>query len=134
MKVHQFRNKSSRKSISGLTLVEVTVVISILLGLLGLVAFPGVRAYNNGTNRAFCIQNIQAMQKTAHAYANMYQYDAGETVPGLIGTLIGVDGFFPKTPECPGGGSYSFLPIIPGEGQQFMSCTIADHTLEGYPP
>jgi hypothetical protein len=49
---------------AGLTLIEVTLVIAVLLGLIS-VLFIGVSAYKEGSNRSKCILNISNVQKAS---------------------------------------------------------------------
>lgn len=114
----------------GMTLLEMTVVILVLLGLISILFFA-TQAWKNGSDRTLCIVNIQAVQKAVRSYSNMYAYSPGETVPGLQGKIIGLGRFIENTPICPGGGEYSFgadsgIDTIPPIGTAYMECSLSD--------
>lgn len=111
----------------GFTLIEVTLVISVLLGFVA-VLFVGVTAYKRGSNRALCIENIATMQKVVRSYGNLYEKLPGDTVPGLKDELIGPGRFLEVEPVCPGRGVYTFGGnVMPAPGSVYLNCTIADH-------
>jgi hypothetical protein len=126
--------RSCRRS-RALTLIEVTLVIAILLGLIS-VLLVGFQAYRNGADRATCIQNIARVQQAMRSYSNINEHIPGDDVPSLKQELIGPARFFPKPPLCPAGGQYHFYgdgsksgepEEIPHLGVLYMSCSIVDH-------
>ena len=72
---------------AGLTLIEITLVIAVLLGLIS-VLFIGVSAYREGSNRAKCILNMSNVQKAVRAYQNLYEKNEGDSLAltDLVGT------------------------------------------------
>ncbi len=68
--------KISRK---GVTLIELTVVIVVLLSLVS-VLFIGARAWKEGSDRAACILNLRAFQQGIRSYANLNEVDIGSAV------------------------------------------------------
>ncbi|MGB1128846.1 MAG: prepilin-type N-terminal cleavage/methylation domain-containing protein, partial [Haloferula sp.] len=72
------------KRAKGMTLLELTVVILVLLSLISIL-FIGARAWKKGSDRAGCIMNIRNAQQAVRSYANMYNTDS---IPGseLVGT------------------------------------------------
>lgn len=111
---------------AGLTLIEVTLVVAVLLGLIG-TGIVGVSTYKQGTNRALCIQNLAKVQKATRAYCHFQELIPGQAVSNLKGKIISA-GFFNAPPECPGGGTYHFIEgTTPEIGELFMSCSIGDH-------
>ncbi|MCB1234528.1 MAG: type II secretion system protein [Verrucomicrobiae bacterium] len=122
MKV-QFKNRQA-----GLTLIEVTLVIAVLLGLIS-VLFIGVAAYKQGSDRAKCILNIATVQKAARSYQNLYdlRYDeAGTNTDALaIGDIAGSGKMIETTPDCPDpAGDYDFETEVPAPGTAFATCTL----------
>ena len=122
---------SSRKFPSrppGYTIIELTMVITVVLGLI-IVLYVQLRAYKRGSDRAACIQNIATVQRAVRSYGNLFEFYPGETVPGLKTRFIGGPGkFVEKEPECPDDGIYSFLgDTMPISGMLYMDCSIADH-------
>ncbi len=120
-----FFNK--RRSRAGLTLIEVTLVIALLLSLISIL-FVGVSAYLEGSNRAHCVQNIAAVQKAVRSYANLAGYNPGDSVTGLETRLIGPGTFLPAAPTCKSGGTYTFGgDTIPATGVAYLDCSITTH-------
>lgn len=115
------------KSSQGLTLIEVTLVIAVLLGLIS-VTFVGVLAYKQGANRAMCIQNVSSVQKAMRSYCNFHELNPGDFVADLRGKVITEARFFSYEPTCPAGGSYAYSEgSVPAVGALFVTCSITDH-------
>ncbi len=109
----------------GMTLLELTVVILVLLTLIS-VLFIGANAWKKGSDRTLCIMNLQNVQKGVRSYANLNGYSAGATVTGLQNQVIGLGRFVEKMPECPGDGTYaSGGDLIPNIGTLYLNCTLA---------
>lgn len=109
----------------GLTLLELTVIILVLLSLIA-VLFIGGRAWKKGSDRALCITNLQNVQKGVRGYSNLYGYDPGDLVAGLETQVIGLGKFVEAAPDCPGGGSYSYLgDQVPVVGTLYATCSLA---------
>jgi len=85
--------------IRGLTLIEVTLVVTTLLGLIA-VLFIGVGSYKEGANRAICVQQVATMQKAIRAYCNMHQIEPGQTVSNIKSRIINPTGFIRQEPSC----------------------------------
>lgn len=122
-----------------MTLIEVTLVTAIVLGLTG-VTFIGFNAYKEGSDRASCIQNVANVQKALRVHCNLNDITPGSQISGLKKKLIGPDRFIPIDPVCPGGGVYLFPSdgklnsdlesapeTVPQVGTVFIKCTISDH-------
>jgi type II secretory pathway pseudopilin PulG len=90
--------RTKRKS--GMTLLELTVVILVLLSLIAIL-FIGARAWKKGSDRAGCIMNIRNIQQAMRGDQNMKGRIAGDA--GLVKTnIIGAGGFIEVEPLCPG--------------------------------
>lgn len=114
---------SSKKS--GMTLLELTVVIMVLLALISIL-FIGARAWKRGSDRAGCIVLIRNVQQGLRSYCNLYGFNPGATVTGLQGQIIGVNKFVEKTPACPASGTYTYAgDTIPAVGTLYMTCSLA---------
>lgn len=112
----------SRRSV-GLTLVEMSVVIFALI-LLATLLLTTARAWLQGSDRAMCIVNIQAVQKGVRGFANMSGLGPGETVSGLEAKVVGSGRFFVELPVCPASGSYTLGgDQIPDLGTLYMTCS-----------
>lgn len=109
-----------------MTLIEVTIVVAVILGLVT-TGIIGANTYKQGTNRAFCIQNVARAQKAVRAYCNLQELIPGQAVPDLKGKIISA-GFIESPPQCPAGGVYQFIEgVAPDIGELFMTCSIGDH-------
>jgi type II secretory pathway pseudopilin PulG len=113
MKLNSFKKQA------GLTLIEITLVIAVLLGLIS-VLFVGVGAYKEGSDRAKCILNITNTQKAVRSFQNMYEHDIGDAL--VIGTITGAGNMLEVEPECPSTGTYTFLEEFPAIGTTYLSC------------
>ena len=110
------------KKIAGLTLIEITLVIAVLLGLIS-VLFIGVSAYKEGSNRAKCILNMSNVQKAVRAYQNLYEKSEGDTL--ALTDLVGNGKLIETAPECPSQGTYSAAGNVPPVGTVYLTCSLA---------
>ena len=113
----------------GMTLLEMTVVILVLLSLITLL-FVGGRAWKRGADRALCIMHIQGVQKAVRSYSNLYGFSPGGNAPDLQSQLIGLGRFIENPPVCPAGGNYLYGQTygentIPPIGAIYMECSLA---------
>lgn len=84
---------------AGMTLIELTVVILVLLALIA-VLFVGARAYKKGSDKAACVMNQRNIQQACRAYYNLNPNGTALTAIGDLKTaeLLG------DAPECPATG------------------------------
>jgi type II secretory pathway pseudopilin PulG len=130
------------KSAKGMTLLELTVVILVLLSLIA-VLFVGARAWKKGSDRAASILVIRNIQQAVRSVQNMNNFNAGDVIggtrivpgdePTLLGALFGSDDFYefsPVTTGHPAGGSYTFaIPVpetLPPLGTLYLRVTGGD--------
>ena len=110
---------------SGMTLIELTVVILVLLSLISIL-FVGARAWKKGSDRAGCIMNIRNVQQGVRSFQNINGHNAGDTVAGARSEIIGRGKFVESTPICPGAGTYRYsdddLPVV---GDLYMTCSLS---------
>ena len=110
---------------SGMTLIELTVVILVLLSLISIL-FVGARAWKRGSDRAGCIMNIRNVQQGMRSYQNMNGHTAGDTVTGAQLEIIGPGKFVETTPTCPSSGSYNIGgTLLPNVGTLYMTCSLS---------
>ena len=115
--------KLNRKGQAGLTLIEVTLVIAVLLGLIS-VLFIGVAAYKKGSDRAKCILNISTVQKATRSYQNLYDMDVGDALAST--DISGAGKMIETTPDCPDpNGAYTFGTTVPAAGVAYVDCSLA---------
>ena len=119
------KNSQRHQSMLGMTLVEVSLVVSLLLALIGII-FVGVTSFRQGSARAKCILRQAQLQKIAVSYANLNELNVGDSVPGLVATLL-TERYITSPPACPGEGTYSFLDHIPNLDEHFATCSTSNH-------
>jgi len=123
----------------GITLLELTVVICVILSLLSIL-FIGARAWKRGSDRAACVMNLRTVQWAMRSYQNLGGYDPGSRLYAFeekqdLLELLNTKGFFSaeiygiaKGQEaCPGGGTCATLSTnsFPALGELFMTCSLA---------
>ena len=123
----------------GMTLIEITVVILVLLTLIA-VLFIGANIYKKGADRAACILNLRNIQQAVRADQNLKGESAGgdsndgtNTGVAFSTYMVGAGSYFETTPDCPSTGTIYALtatkyPII---GALAATCpniaTLTDH-------
>lgn len=116
---------------AGLTLLEMTLVVAVLLGLIS-VTFIGFAAYREGSNRAMCITNVASAQQAMRSFCNIYQIEPGDPRPDLRSRLVGAGRMISIEPACPSGGSYTYATdvspgTVPAIGTALLRCSITPH-------
>ena len=129
----------------GMTLVELTVMIAVLLGMAA-VLFIGARAWKRGSDRAGCVVNIRNVQMAVRSYQNVYGYAPGSSPAPEYGTQdiarhlfeksFIVNGLFAAmegSKPCPGGGTYQAPArnLFPLPGELFMECSLVGSEKHG---
>lgn len=119
-------SQKSRIHRSGMTLLELTVVILVLLSLIGIL-FIGARAWKNGADRSACILTVRNAQTAIRGYSNIRGLDPGSQIPGGLSreaAITGPGNYFNTWPKCSGGGMYGGqeLTTIPMPGVVLMAC------------
>ncbi|MDP4582735.1 MAG: hypothetical protein NWR21_01580 [Verrucomicrobiales bacterium] len=114
----------TRKHEAGLTLIEITVVIAVLLGLIA-VLFIGVQNYREATNKARCIMQISAVQKAVRSHQNLNDVATGGTLTQT--DLVGTSKLIAVAPVCPSGGTYTWLGTVPAIGTAYLTCSSTGH-------
>lgn len=114
----------TRKHEAGLTLIEITVVIAVLLGLIA-VLFIGVQNYREATNKSRCIMQISAVQKAVRSHQNLNDVATGGTLTET--DLVGTGKLIAVAPVCPSGGTYAWLGTVPAIGTAYLTCDTTGH-------
>lgn len=122
---------------SGITLLEMTVVIAVLLSLT-IVLFIGARAWKIGSDRSACILNIRNVQVSVRSYQNIYGYSPGGMPYAEGGTQdiaahMHEKGYITDSQfsaiegdeTCPGGGEYhrEHADTFPSVGRLYIECS-----------
>jgi len=129
MKLTHTQNMKASKS--GMTLLELTVVILVLLSLISIL-FIGARAWKKGSDRAASILQIRNVQQAVRSYSNMNGRNPGETVATLKTEVFGAGKFIENDPTLPAashpaGTGFAYTTaaptIIPAVGTLYMTVT-----------
>lgn len=127
-------NTRIAKCKSGMTLLELTVVILVLLSLISIL-FVGARAWKRGSDRAANIMNIRNVQQAVRGQENMRGLAVGASLPKDV--IIGTNGYL-KAPIAPNADiTYpdgAYLGTVPAESVLYLSPTYADGTSALYHP
>ncbi len=123
----------------GITLLELSVVLFVLLGLVSL-AFVGARAWKRGSERSFCILTLRNMQMATRSYQNLHGYDYGaqpyanDDTPNIAQHLF-EKGYIEDllfahatgVAPCPSGGGYTCPSpnVFPEPGELYMQCSLS---------
>ena len=124
--MNTFKSSPSQRSRSalGMTLIELTVVILMLLSLIS-VLMIGASAWKSGAEKAGCILNINHVQKAARSYQNMSAAATGSAFDAAM--IVGPNNFVNVLPVCKSEGAYGFVTEFPEPGNLFMTCSINTH-------
>ena len=108
---------------SGMTLLELTIVILVLLSLVSIL-FIGARAWKRGSDRAGCILNIRNVQQAVRSHQNVYNLADGDNLPRATIYSNTAGSSYLTTPVCPGGGTYDeTLTKVPALGVLYLPCS-----------
>lgn len=123
----------------GLTMLELTVVIAVLLSLVSIL-FIGSRAWKRGSDRAGCVLIQHSVQMATRSYQNLYGYNYGghpyaENGTQDIARLLFDKGYIEQklydqvsgVTKCPSGGTYlcPVPDIFPEVGQLYIACSLS---------
>ncbi len=115
--------KPRRKS--GMTLLELTVVILVLLSLISIL-FVGARAWKRGSDRSANILNIRNVQQAVRGHENMRQMQVADVL--VHTSILGSNPeHYMRIPTPPAGlAAYTYLDAIPAQGALY----ITNHALD----
>jgi type II secretory pathway pseudopilin PulG len=122
------------KRSAGMTLLELTVVILVLLSLIAIL-FVGARAWKKGSDRSANIMNVRNVQQAVRGHANMHGLLVGAEVDSAT-VVFGSNGYLkeptpPVTVEVEGTPvtKYEYLDEVPPIGEFYV--TNADFSQNG---
>ncbi len=119
------------KRISGMTLLELTVVILVLLALIS-VLFVGARAWKRGSDRAANILNIRNVQQAVRGHANVRALNIGDA---LVATdIVGTDKYIHTVTPPNIDISYSYGANVPTFGTLYLVAAYVGTTSVDYAP
>ena len=112
--------KTATKLKPGMTLIEITVVILVLLTLIA-VLFIGANIYKQGADRAACILNIRNVHQAVRADQNLNGKNVGDVLTST--DIIGEGRYIETAPICPSeGGAYTLEGTYPAVGTVAAAC------------
>lgn len=125
----KLNNTQIAKSKAGMTLLELTVVILVLLSLISIL-FVGARAWKKGSDRSANIMNARNIQQAVRGHQNMYNMNFGDALAdSLIVSADGLTGYL-KTPTPPAGlAAYTYTGDVPAQGVLYVT---NDHLIGEY--
>ncbi|MCF7732192.1 MAG: type II secretion system GspH family protein, partial [Akkermansiaceae bacterium] len=106
---------------SGMTLIELTVVILVLLSLIA-VLFSGATSWKRGSDRATCILNIRNVQQAVRGHQAMMEKSPADTI--VWAQIIGDNGYLTFSPACPAGGAYQPTEKFPAVNTLAYPCDL----------
>ena len=113
------------KRASGMTLLELTVVILVLLSLISIL-FIGARAWKKGSDRSANILNIRNVQQAVRAHANTRGLGIGAAVAST--DIVG-SGKYLNTVTAPNTDiTYAYGSDVPAMGTLYLQATYTDAT------
>jgi type II secretory pathway pseudopilin PulG len=120
-------NTLTMKRKAGMTLLELTVVILVLLSLISIL-FIGARAWKKGSDRAANILNIRNVQQAVRAHANVRGLLDGATLAStdIIGTGKYLNTVTPPNSDITYTGN--FAGTVPAMGTLYLSPAYANAT------
>lgn len=130
-------NTLTMKRKAGMTLLELTVVILVLLSLISIL-FVGARAWKKGSDRSANIMNIRNAQQAMRGYQNMNNLNDGGacTEDNIFGAADdGVGGFLRKpSPPAAEITSYTGGATIPAIGSLWLTAAYTGTGEADYAP
>ena len=119
---HPTRLKTRINRASGMTLIEISLVIALLLGLIAVV-FLGIGSYREGADKAKCKIQLAQVQKAVRAFCNFQNLAIGATFG--VADAFGGGKAVQNQPICPSGGTYAWETEVPAVGIPFGNCNYA---------
>ncbi len=110
----------------GATLIELTVVISMILSLISAL-FVSAKYYKEAADKSSCVTQISHLQKAVRAYQNLNGLATGDSISSS--DFYGEGKPYRVAAFCPlGGGKYNILDEIPSTGVAFATCLEYDES------
>jgi prepilin-type N-terminal cleavage/methylation domain-containing protein len=124
-------NTQTMKRKSGMTLLELTVVILVLLSLISIL-FIGARAWKKGSDRAANILNIRNVQQAVRAHANVRGLLENATLPST--DIVGTGRYLNSVTAPNADITYTYLGSVPPIGTLYLIAAYAGTSSTDYAP
>lgn len=130
---HMKLNTRNIKKAKGMTLLELTVVILVLLSLISIL-FVGAQAWKRGSDRSANIMNIRNVQQAVRGHENMRGLAVDAALPSDI--IVGANGYMkePTPPNADITYAGAYLGTVPAVGTLYLNPTYGDGTSALYHP
>ncbi len=115
----------------GITLLELTVVILVLLSLVTIL-FIGARAWKKGSDRSANILNIRNVQQAMRSHANLRGLPDGATLysSDIVGTGKYLENVKAPNPDI----TYAYGSTVPSVGTLYLTAAYASGTSIDFEP
>lgn len=115
----QLNPTTTKKGKKGFTLIEITLVLALILGLIAIL-IVSIRSYLMHADRTRCILTITDTQKAVRSEANAYELNIGAPFP----TSRLVPAYFATLPRCPSTNSnyQNLFSQVPAYGTLYFRC------------
>ena len=124
-------NTQNMKSKSGMTLLELTVVILVLLSLISIL-FIGARAWKKGSDRAANILNIRNVQQAVRAHANVRALNIADTLPST--EIVGTGKYLNSVTAPNTDITYTYGAAVPAIGTLYLVAAYAGTSSTDFAP
>ncbi|MGB6221978.1 prepilin-type N-terminal cleavage/methylation domain-containing protein [Haloferula sp.] len=121
-------NQHTKRKNKGMTLLELTVVILVLLSLISIL-FIGARAWKKGSDRSANILNVRNVQQAVRGHANMNGIAEGDgaTAGGAVAATVIFPAYLSEpTPPAPSLAAYTYLGTNPAVGELYITNPASD--------
>lgn len=115
--------RAKMSEMSGMTLIEISLVIALMLGLISVV-FLGIGSYRKGSDKARCKMQLASVQKAVRAQSNFLGLSIGAAFAST--DAFGAGKALENAPVCPTGGTYTWLAVIPPINTPYGNCNYLD--------
>ncbi|MEI6818027.1 MAG: prepilin-type N-terminal cleavage/methylation domain-containing protein [Verrucomicrobiota bacterium] len=122
---------SNMKRKPGMTLLELTVVILVLLSLISIL-FIGARAWKKGSDRAANILNIRNVQQAVRAHANVRGLLEGAALAST--EIVGANKYLGSVTAPNVDITYAYDSVVPAVGTLYLQATYLNGTASDYEP
>ena len=115
----------------GMTLLELTVVILVLLSFVAIL-FIGARAWRTGSDRAANILNIRNVQQAVRSHANLHGLSNGATL--YSSDIVGAGKYLNNVKAPNSDIVYAYCTVVPDIGNLYLTAIYSDHSFADYAP
>ena len=120
-------NYTKSKLKPGVTLIELTVVIVVILSLIA-VLFIGAQAYRNGASRSACVVLLRSTHQAIRSHQNLNGGFAGGPV---VGAATIEEAIIELMPDANSNEFLTSFPVCPRDGVDYLNLDGSDYPEAG---